>query len=117
MLLAAEVAGGLAQVILLPLIVPSLASIISSTVFAFAYTYATFSQMRSERRLQRGGLQKRLTAIILAVTIPVFIAVIALVFNRANGLYKQSVIINLSAKLNYSCTGLPQARQMTPRGC
>jgi GAF domain-containing protein/HAMP domain-containing protein len=97
LLLGAQVVAGLAQVLLLPLIVPSAGSIISSAVFALAFAYATFCQMISERRLQRGGLQKRLTAIILAVTVPIFISVVALVVNRANDLFKQNTIINLSA--------------------
>lgn len=50
------------------------AILITSTMFALGYTYAAFWQLISERRLQRGRLQPRLTTLILAITVPALIA-------------------------------------------
>jgi hypothetical protein len=60
--------------------------LITSTIFAIGYTYATFWQLISERRLQSGKLQLRLTASILAITIPVLVSLSAYIITRAGEL-------------------------------
>ncbi len=52
-----------------------IAILITSTVFAVGYTYATFWQLISEPQLQRGRLQPRMTILILAITIPALITI------------------------------------------
>jgi len=58
-------------------------TLLSSFVFAILYTYIGFQQMVSERRLQGGRLQPRLTLLVLAVATPVIIAVAFLLSNLA----------------------------------
>ncbi len=50
-------------------------TLITSTTLIVIYAYASFQQMISERRLQSGRLQFRLTALTLVITIPPFLAV------------------------------------------
>lgn len=57
--------------------------IATSTFFAMAYAYAAFMQMISERRVQRGRLQPRLTSLMLIVTIPTVLAIAAFVITRS----------------------------------
>ncbi|MBN2391397.1 MAG: GAF domain-containing protein [Anaerolineae bacterium] len=56
---------------------------VASTVYAVAYGYAAFQQMVSERRLQRGRLQVRLVLLVLAIAVPLLIAVAFLLTNQA----------------------------------
>lgn len=57
------------------------AILITSTIFAVGYTYAAFWQLISERRLQPGRLQPRLTVLILAITVPALIAIPSIIAN------------------------------------
>ncbi len=59
---------------------------ITSTIFAIGYTYAAFWQLISERRLQSGRLQLRLTALILAINIPLVIAISTYIITRSKEL-------------------------------
>jgi GAF domain-containing protein/HAMP domain-containing protein len=97
LLLIAGVFAILVQFLLLPRIVPVIGLIISNTVFAVTYSYAAFSQMISERRLQHGSLHRRLTLLILLVTVPLMLSIISLIVTRAGELLKQNAIVNLSA--------------------
>lgn len=96
-LLAAGVIVGFGSLLFAPLIYPAVGILIANTVLAITYSFASLKQMRSERRLLRGGLQNRLTAVILAAAVPVFLAAIALIFSKADEIYKQSVNTNLIA--------------------
>jgi len=58
-------------------------SLLAGFISICVYAYAISRQMISERRLQRGRLPIRLTAIILAIAIPVFTAMAALFIARA----------------------------------
>jgi len=69
----------------------------SSLVYALAYAYATFQQMISERRLQRGRLPIRLTLLITAITVPLFVAVVLFVNFRAQSLLQQEALERLNA--------------------
>ena len=53
---------------------PALTSLLGA-LFVVGYAYATSRQMISERRLQTGRLQPRVTALILSTTIPLVVAV------------------------------------------
>jgi GAF domain-containing protein/HAMP domain-containing protein len=58
-------------------------SLLVGLIWIIVYTYVVFQQMISERRMQRGRLPIRLTAVILAITVPVFVAMTGLFFFRA----------------------------------
>ena len=74
---------------------PAFATLITSAIFALAYSYASFSQMVSERRMQRGSLQLRLTALILAVSVPLMVAITVFVTSRAGQLIGQYTLTQL----------------------
>ena len=65
------------------LLTPGVSTLLTNTILAFGYAYAAFQQMVSERRLQRGRLQFRLTTLILAITAPLLASVAIFVTNRA----------------------------------
>ncbi|KPL07097.1 hypothetical protein AMJ86_05900 [bacterium SM23_57] len=64
--------------------------LITSTVFAIGYTYAAFWQLISERRLQTGKLQIRLTVLVLTITIPLLVAISTYIINSASELLQHS---------------------------
>jgi GAF domain-containing protein/HAMP domain-containing protein len=66
-------------------------------IYLFTYSYAGFRQMISERRLQRGNLQFRLTALILVVVIPVLLAMMIFITSNAETLLKNDANENLRA--------------------
>jgi len=76
---------------------PGSALLLPITLYAGAYAYAGFQQMVSERRLQRGSLQARLTALSMVVTIPLLIAVSIFVTDQAGALLEQSELHTLRA--------------------
>ncbi|MBN1934462.1 MAG: GAF domain-containing protein [Anaerolineae bacterium] len=53
----------------------TLATLGASTVYVVLYGYASFQQMISERRLQRGRLQVRLVLLVLAIVVPMLLAI------------------------------------------
>jgi GAF domain-containing protein/HAMP domain-containing protein len=55
--------------------------LITSTAFALGYAYAAFWQLISERRLQRGRLQPRLTILILSISTPALVAIPTILTN------------------------------------
>ena len=69
-LLGTQVAAQIVNISLIFTIEVSLALLITSTVFVVGYGYAAFAQMLSERHLQRGNLQPRLTILVLAIALP-----------------------------------------------
>jgi GAF domain-containing protein/HAMP domain-containing protein len=54
---------------------PGIASLIGSMFFILAYAYAAFQQMISERQYQIGRLRTRLTALTMAVSLPLFVLI------------------------------------------
>ena len=76
LLLGAQLVTLLFQFLLRGLVGTAVASTVSAFVFVSAYAYAGFQQMISERRLQRGRLETRLTLLILAVTVPILVAIV-----------------------------------------
>jgi GAF domain-containing protein/HAMP domain-containing protein len=73
------------------------ARLIASTLLAAAYVYIVLRQMLSQRRPQRGRLPTRLTVIILAVTLPLTVAVALFVSDRAGALIREDAIERLEA--------------------
>jgi GAF domain-containing protein len=66
--------------------------LITSSIFALGYAYAAFWQLVSERRLQSGRLQLRLTALILAITIPLEISIATYIVTKTRELLQLSVL-------------------------
>ena len=73
------------------------ARLISSALLAVTYVYAALRQILSEQRRQRGRLPTRLTIIILAVTLPLTVAVALFVSDRAGALIRRDAIERLEA--------------------
>ncbi len=67
----------------------------TSAIFAFAYAFAGFFQMISERRLQRGRLQGRLAALILATVLPSTAGLVILTSYRAGSSLRQHALMAL----------------------
>ncbi|MBU0703960.1 MAG: PAS domain S-box protein, partial [Chloroflexi bacterium] len=99
LLLGAQIAGMIIQMGLRSLLGPVARVFITGIVFVLAYAYAGFRQMISERRLQRGRLRTRLTALILVITVPILVAVVAFVRTRAGALIEQVAIQQQEAEL------------------
>lgn len=95
MLLAVTLLAGFLQAFVAQAMDPAFATLITSAIFALAYSYASFSQMVSERRMQRGSLQLRLTALILAVSVPLMVAITVFVTSRAGQLIGQYTLTQL----------------------
>ena len=70
-------------------------AVISPAIFSFGYAYAGFQQMISERRIQRGRLQFRLAALILATAIPILVTVAILLSSRSRDRLRQEVDVRL----------------------
>ena len=73
LLLGAQVAAIVVQFALRNLLRTEVTALITGLIFVVAYAYVAFQQMISERRLQRGRLQARLTALILGITLPLIL--------------------------------------------
>jgi GAF domain-containing protein len=71
------------------------AVLITSTIFAVGYTYAAFWQLISERRLQRGRLQIRLSAVILVISLPLMVATSTYILSRTGALIRQNALQRL----------------------
>jgi len=97
LLLGAQLVATVLQIGLHRLLVGAVPLLITSTIFVLAYAYASFEQLILERRRQRGKLRTRLTALILVVTIPLLVAVVAFVSTRAAALIEQNAAERLGA--------------------
>jgi GAF domain-containing protein/HAMP domain-containing protein len=75
----------------------ALTTIISTAIYVAGYGYAGFQQMISERRLQRGRLGPRLTALFLVITIPLMIGLSEIVSSRAIQQLEVEAETNLSS--------------------
>ena len=74
LLLTTQIASIVVQVGLRTLMAPAVSSLVLSLILIVGYAYASFQQMVSERRVQRGRLQIRLTALIASISVPLFVA-------------------------------------------
>ncbi len=95
-LLGTQVAAQIVNISLIFTIEVSLALLITSTVFVVGYGYAAFAQMLSERHLQRGNLQPRLTILVLAIALPLMLAISTFVISRAGVFIKSNAIQDLA---------------------
>ena len=94
-LLTVTLLAGFIQAVVAQVIDPAMATLLTSLIFALAYSYACFSQMVSERRVQRGSFQVRLTALILAVSLPLMITITVFLTSRAEQLIGQYTLTQL----------------------
>jgi GAF domain-containing protein/HAMP domain-containing protein len=97
LLLGVQITVLVIQLGLRSLLSGGMSTLITATIFALAYAYASLQQMISERRGQRGRLQVRLTALILVVTAPLLVAVTLFVTNQAGKLLEQDAADRLHA--------------------
>jgi GAF domain-containing protein/HAMP domain-containing protein len=79
LLLGTQIATVALQFVGRDLVGAEVAAIASGGIFVLAYAYAGFQQMVSQRRGQWGRLQPRLTAVSLAITVPLLITVLVIV--------------------------------------
>jgi len=89
---------------------PEMSSFVVGAVQAGGYAFAGFQQMISERRLQRGRLQTRLTALILAIVVPILIAMVVFAGARARMLVEQFAVQEQEAEM---LTALNQFQQLS----
>ena len=90
LLLGMQILITFVQLVLRSLLVAPISTLVAAIVFSFTYAYATFQQMISERRLQRGRLQTHLTALIIVVTVPILVAVVVFMGAHAEVLVEQA---------------------------
>ena len=64
-------------------LLPFVPVLLTNLLLTGAFSYASFRQMASERRFQRGQLQIRLTILTLIVTIPILVSVINFLISQA----------------------------------
>jgi GAF domain-containing protein/HAMP domain-containing protein len=76
---------------------PGVAALLTSVAYAVAYSYAAFRQMVSERIYQRGRLQTRLVLLILAISLPLLVAVSLFLIGQAGTLLRQDAAEQLHA--------------------
>jgi len=72
--------------------------LLTALLLTLAYAAATFTQLVSERRLQRGSVQVRLTLLILAISLPVLASVNIFLTSRARAMLENEALqtINLT---------------------
>ncbi len=83
MLLFALILASVPQFAFPKLVAYGIALLIANAVYVLAYSYAGFRQMISERHLQRGRLQTRLTLLILVISVPILTMGVILVGTQA----------------------------------
>jgi GAF domain-containing protein/HAMP domain-containing protein len=96
-ILFASLAALLLQTVFTQRINPVLRVVSVTLIYAAAYVYVAFAQMLTERRLQRGLLRNRLTAIFMIIALPVMIISVMLVDVQARTLLQRSATNRLGA--------------------
>ncbi len=118
-LMGAQVGALVIQFGLWPVLSAEAAIMATNTVFAVLYGYVAFRQMLSERRLQRGSLRVRLTALMLSIALPILVSVVLLLINQARALLEQtefrrleainrSLVVHTDSWLNFNIGALEQ---------
>ena len=94
-LLIGQIGATIFQIFFGDLLTPPLPTVFTNLIFFLVYAYATFSQSISERRLQKGRLQTRLTVVILVISIPLLIFTPAYLFNQTSSQVQQNSVNRL----------------------
>ncbi|MFN2284896.1 MAG: GAF domain-containing protein [Anaerolineae bacterium] len=97
LIVGTTLAAMVTQVIFIQLINPVLRVILITLIYASVYVYIALAQMFEERRLQRGLLRNRLTALFLVIALPVMIVSVTLVGLQARTLFRRSATSRLGA--------------------
>ena len=84
LLLAAQAVGLLAMSTLHGPVVTPLVALLLGALYTTVFAYAVFQQMISERRAQAGRVQTRLTVLLVAIVLPLFAGLMAVVLSRAD---------------------------------
>ncbi|MCP4539653.1 MAG: GAF domain-containing protein [Chloroflexi bacterium] len=99
MLAGIQITGIVGQFVIRLLIGEEITVFAANFLLVLGYAYAAFQQLISERRMQRGRLPVRLTAIILVVTVPVFLAILGLLVTHVRVDMEQATIERLEARI------------------
>jgi len=83
LLCVAQLSGIVLHLGLRDRLLPVVPVLLTNLLLAGAFSYASFRQMASERRFQRGQLQIRLTVLTLIVTIPILVSVLSFLTSQA----------------------------------
>ncbi|HWQ84600.1 MAG TPA: GAF domain-containing protein, partial [Anaerolineales bacterium] len=97
LLLIAQIIGVLLNVGLANRLQPSLPMLLTNLLLAVVFSYASFRQLASERLLQRGPLQVRLTILILWVTFPIIAFMISFLTMQSSQRIEQGALARLEA--------------------
>lgn len=102
----ASLAALLLQAFFSQLIHPVLKIMLVTLIYASVYVYVAFAQILAERRLQRGLLRNRLTALFMVIALPVMIVSVILVDVQARILLQQSAANRLGAIAHLLVSGV-----------
>jgi len=94
-LLVAQFGATIAQMALASYLLPPVPTVLTNAIFFAVYAYASFSQAISERRLQRGRVQIRLTALVLTISIPLLIFTSAYMFSQTSSQIRRDSVERL----------------------
>lgn len=94
-LLAGQIGATLFQVFFGSALQQPFPTVLTNLIFFSVYAYASFSQSISERRLQRGRLQNRLTIVILVISVPLLFFIPAYLFGQTSIQIRQDAVDRL----------------------
>ncbi len=94
-LLAGLIGATIFQIFFGDILIQPLPTVLTNLVFFLVFAYASFSQSISERRLQRGRLQGRLTIVILVISVPLLLFTPAYLFGQTSTQIRQDAVGNL----------------------
>jgi len=101
------------QVALIEMLDPVIRTVLSTLVYAAVYAYIALAQIFAERRLQRGLLLNRLTALFMIIALPVMIVSVALVDIQARTLLQRSATKRLGAIAHLLVSGVNLRGELT----
>lgn len=94
---------------------PLLKGILVIFVYMVVYTYIALAQMRIERRLQRGLLRNRLTALFLSIALPILVVSVTLVGVQVRTLLRRSETSRLGAIAHLLVSGIDIRGSVEPQ--
>jgi len=95
LLLIGQLAATLFQIYVSNILPRPIPSILTSTFYFIIYAYAILYQLVSDRRLQSGRLQKRLTIVVLVISIPLLFFTPSYLFSQTSSLIRQDAVSRL----------------------
>ncbi len=113
MIVGATLIAATVQAVLTEMLNPMLRTALVSLIYAGVYVYIALAQMFMERRLQRGLLRHRLTALFLAIAMPVMLLSVTLVGLQARTLLQRSATRRLSAIAHLLANGVNLQDELT----